>query len=476
MGRQYKNGEELNKANPIKAFFTVPWGKDRVRSNVVLVISFALIIVVWALMVAYLPDDADAWTTIAAIAIMLVALIIASALLKASSIIRLYRNISISRALKVQFYEAQAWILRLPFNTACALSSIDDAAQMRLIDGSPEIENNHPFIARFLPFCKKGNAKMLRSRQLVEAAPPVEIAAMLYSNGWAWRLIPPCTCYEYMEGLLADIAKRNDQFSVCVVEYLSSKNSSAVQTPPIYRVLHALGVVSDNDAMVLLSTGKLADEEIAEFLSLENTTLIYDETSFSRKNGFEPLLDQDQLVPIRDGKTHEPTRYLWHAPLPEEMVTEAIQHELADISIKATIIKEPPSRSFHINPTRIHPTRILELASLGMTTRNDLIASFSVKQSRKVDCGILDEGLLAYDDPSSTVLDEVQKFRGELDDVLAIWDKAQNDYGARVSFTCGEDTPDEEVRQSIAGIAELMGVEPMLEAYYAGVPLDDIIA
>ena len=34
----------------------------------------------------------------------------------------------------------------------------------------------------------------------------------------------------------------------------------------------------------------------------------------------------------------------------------------------------------------------------------------------------------------------------------------------------------EEIKKSIAGIAELMGVEPMLEAYYAGVPVEDVIA
>ena len=121
----------MNRTNPIKTFFTVPWGKDRLRSNVVLAISFALIIIVWIALVSYLPDDADTLTTVFSIIAMLTVLIVSSNLLKAASVIRLYRNISVWRALEVQFYEVLAWMMRWPFNAACSFSSIDDAAQMR---------------------------------------------------------------------------------------------------------------------------------------------------------------------------------------------------------------------------------------------------------------------------------------------------------------------------------------------------------
>ena len=103
------------------------------------------------------------------------------------------------------------------------------------------------------------------------------------------------------------------------------------------------------------------------------------------------------------------------------------------------------------------------------------IENFSVCCSNE-DYSVFKNGTLEYDPVFGAPLEKVHAFTGELDDVLAIWDKAQADFGIHVTFPYTEDTTEEEIRKSIEGVADLMGVPPMLEAYYAGVPVEDVIA
>jgi hypothetical protein len=237
--------------------------------------------------------------------------------------------------------------------------------------------------------------------------------------------------------------------------------------------------------IVAFGTDIVSPEEIAQFMNETNCVLVYDEHSVMSDilESVNPLISNSKLESVTDPHAYSrrKSQYRWEGELPETFVKTAVGYEFLQSRVAISkIFKLKDRRTL----SRIEIVRLLNILSLGQTSvREEDFSSEWLQEDHTSSALSLITQMLQYDSSQNPMVAKISNMTEEISDLYLIWKTVLAQAGLETVFIADDTNEDgdpiEETsalfKEPVSSIADLIGIESYISAYYAGVPVSDII-
>ena len=458
-----------------------PWKTDQARAATLAFVTGVFFIVVMVIS-WLLPDDVDMtwWQNL--LSIMGLVLVFTVLLFNANVCKNIARNknIDLVRGFKITGLSFIKWVKTTPLNILVVFDIIGVKDKGKLVEDPDTKNRDYKYYYReFARWYKSSEKQSEKIHCLIS-----EVKALSFPVVTRAVVASKLKKFASMEEFLAEAEDVVKTWGVVILE--NSLTAEIESGGSILDMLQLLDAYPKNVwRIAAFGIDAVSSDEIAWFMSEAKYVLVYDECEAMKdmEEIPEPLIPTSKLENVTQAiiRSRRKPQYRWHGALPETFIKTAVAYEFLQARVAiSTMFKLQERKTL----TRLEIVRLLKILSLGRTTisESDFSAQILAEEHKSTALALVTREL-QYDSSQNVLVNKVAMMSKEIEDLNSIWQAAMIQSGFEATFVA--DDKDNEgssiaetstlFEEPVGKISKLVGVESYISAYYAGVPISDII-